>query len=273
MASSALSESIWRISRPRDAPRASLTATSRSRGGASEHQIRQIRARDEQHQSGKAKQQPEGIGVIAAHVRKPVRRRLGGEFIPEIALHTFGVVLRRDGFVQRGPLDNRKLRRGALQRPSRFEPAKDRKPPLLALPRIRDAAQFAINNWLGADGNCNIEAFADGDAVEARRRNPKNGKRMPVHRERFADHADRATVAALPERIAQVRAARASGLVVAGRNQAPEHRLHIQSAKEITADPNHLRVIHFTAVSEVACILAPSGNGRKRLLPLANLLP
>src|SRR5579863_106099 len=140
--------------------------------------------------------------------------------------HAIGVILRRNGFVQSGGRDDRKLRAGASEIPAGFEAAKYRQPPALARPRAGDEAELASDNWLGANRHGQVEAVAHRDAVKTWQRYAENGKWMPVERNRFANHVRCAAVAPLPERVAEVYAARAASLVVRRGNQPSEKCLH-----------------------------------------------
>jgi hypothetical protein len=98
----ALREHLAHEPLPRRPDREAYGDLAFARGGPRQHQVREVRARDEQHQAGRAEQDPELGLVRRAEPRDPRAGRLGGERERQVVPGRLGVVsLRQRGLEER----------------------------------------------------------------------------------------------------------------------------------------------------------------------------
>ena len=94
--STRLSISIWAMTRPRPAPSAVLTASSRERDvGAREQQVRDVGAAHQQHEADDAEQEDRGELQVRSH--QPVANRLDGEAESRARVRMLSCDARADG--------------------------------------------------------------------------------------------------------------------------------------------------------------------------------
>jgi hypothetical protein len=234
-ARSKLSARSWRTIRPsRRADRQAHRDFAFAGRGPGQHQVGQVRARDQQHEPGDPEEQPQRRFVILAEVRDAGGGREGSEAKLAIALSAARNVGRLHGRGEHARRD-RVERRRALDRPARLEPADGGNPPRAP---HRKAAVGASGQPLGANRQRDVEARSDIDAEKAGRRDANHWKQLAIESKTASDDRAVAAVTALPERVAQHDARRAASRHVVGRgDQTPDDRFDVQGSEEIAADP------------------------------------
>ena len=134
-----------------------------ARGRARQHQVRQVRAGDQQHQPGGREQQPQRRLVVAAQRRDAGAGRERAELERQIALRVLGAVARRQRRLEDRRRDRGELRRRPLERPARLQPADRGEEPDV---RLVEPGARAARQRLGAQRHRDVEAAPDLDAEE-----------------------------------------------------------------------------------------------------------
>src|SRR6185436_16473922 len=65
----------------------------------------------------------------------------------------------------------------------------------------------------------------------------------------------------------------ATALIIGGREDAPELRLHAEHVEKVAAYPKSFGQTHFSALGEVEIVSSPRENTGERFLSIANLFP
>ena len=156
------------------------------------------------------------------------------------------------------------MRRGALDRPARLQTSADRQPP--RRPRIEPSIGALIRR-IGANRDGDVECATDLETEEAGGRDANHFGRMGIERDGPPECGSLATELALPERITDDGAGRATAApVVSGREEPAERRLNAEHVEEIAAHPQCPRIPHLSARREVERAIAPGEDAGQRLL-------
>ena len=240
-----------------------------ARDRARQHQVRQIRAGDQQDEGRCREEQPQRCFEIGSHVGNTRRGRKRAEAERQIDLLVFGTVVRQRG-AEQDRRDRFQVRRGARQRPARFEPAHRREEPVVPLVQI--AGRMRVR--LGAQRHGDIEGAPHLHAEEVGRRDADDLVQVTIERQRSTEHRRAAAVLLLPETVADhSRRRRASPAVVGRGQQPPDQRMHVERGEEIAAHPDTGRGAADTARGQLEIGRAPGEHVRKRLLPLPQRFP
>ncbi len=184
---------------------------------ARQHQVGHVGARDQQHQSHRAREQQQARPDIThnrlqqrgyAHLRRPVIRHPPRKQRQHLAM-------------QRPQLSLRPARCHAVAQPSDCLEPEDR-------PRIDDIAR------LERDGNPELR-FGVGK-MNLRRSHPDDFAIHPVQHHGAADNAWVGAELLLPEAIAENDDPVLPGCLLCGREEAPHRRAHRQGLKQVGAD-------------------------------------
>src|SRR5438876_165381 len=147
--------------------------------GAGQHQVRQVRARDEQDQSGNSEQQPKRRLRILAQLRKSRAGGEGSELVFEIFFYSGGIVNGRNRLLQNRGRHGVHLRVGAGDSPSGFQATNGGEPPGMT---ERQAIVARAEYGLDANGHGHVKGITHGNAIETRRRDPDNFEDIAIER-------------------------------------------------------------------------------------------
>ena len=238
------------------------------RAGPCQQQVREVRARDQQHDACRREQHPERMLVrLAQHrVAGAARRRCERERL--VARRAGGRIRRRNRGLEDAWGDGLQLRGGALERPPGLEAADRHEPPV---GRRREPIA-TVHRRLRTERHGDVEAAAHFEAAEPRRRDADHLSLVRVQREGSPDRVRVAAHLARPERVAEHDPRRAARLVVGGRDEPPGRRRDAEHVKERARDEEATRGTHLAAVREVERGAAPGGDVREALLLAADLL-
>src|SRR2546426_1483529 len=127
---------------------------------------------------------------------------------------------------------------------------------------------------LDADRHGNVKSVAYGNAIETRRRDADNLKRITVQGQPFSNHRGVAGKISLPEGVTDVCSRYAAArLVIPRTKQPPQNRLHAKDVKEIAADADSFRFADLAARGQIESLVGPDGQFGESFLALADLLP
>src|SRR2546425_726363 len=111
---------------------------------------------------------------------------------------------------------------------------------------------------LDADRHGNVKSVAYGNAIETRRRDADNLKRITVQGQPFSNHRGVAGKISLPEGVTDVCSRyTAAGLIIHRTKQPPQNRLHAKDVKEIAADADSFRFADLAARGQIELIAPP----------------
>jgi hypothetical protein len=239
---------------------------------ACEHQVRQIRAADEQHEQRGRLQEEQRLTVPLARQRHTLAGVERLQSIRTIDRHTFGWIGGWQRGVENRRRDGRQVRARAIERPIRFQPSHHDQKPLGA--RIEPAGRAGRQRF-GTKRRRHVESPADLETRELSGCDADNLVAVATEHELLADDAAVAAVLRLPERMAEHdRRVRAPFHVVAVVEHAAERRLDAERAEESAADENPRREARLLAVGADARVArAPREDARECLLMPADLFP
>ena len=169
----------------------------------------------------------------------------------------------------KGPQSRIGLRHGLAGR----QPADDGQPPVGAMV---ERALRAADDGLGAERRRHIEGAADLHAAEITIGDADDRERVPIERDRCADHIGAAAEFALPEPVAQNRyrpIRPAAAPVIVGREGPAEMRGHAERVEESAADEQALRGSRFATRAQVEAWVAVRGDTHQDVLMIADVLP
>ena len=127
---------------------------------------------------------------------------------------------------------------------------------------------------LDADRHGNVKSVAYGNAIETRRRDADNLKRITVQGQPFSNHRGVAGKISLPEGVTDVCSRyTAAGLIIPRTKQPSQNRLHAKDVKEIAADADSFRFADLAARGQIESLVGPDGQFGESFLALADLLP
>ncbi len=170
-----------------------------ARAGPGQHQVGEVRAGDEEDESGHGEEDPEGLLVVATQGRDPGAGRERGQRVGKIGLGVAHGVTGRDRRLEDPGRDLRELRGRARDRPTRLDPPdRGQEPPV----GLVESGVGSVDGRLRAEGHRDVEAAPDLHSEEAGARHSEDRKRMPVQAQGAADRGGIASQLALPEGMA-----------------------------------------------------------------------
>ena len=204
-----------------------------ARGRARQHQVRKIRAGDQQDEPRRREEQPERRFEIGSHVGYAGRRWKCSEPEPQIRLLVFGAIVRQRVAEQAGG-DRFEVRRRADTRPAGLESAHRSKKPVIPPVEIArsNRVRFGTQRYGDVEGTSHFHAekLGRGDADDL--------VRMTIERQRSTESRRAAAVLLLPEAVADHGGRRPAPAAVIGRGQQPaDPRMHVQRSEEVAAHP------------------------------------
>jgi hypothetical protein len=240
-------------------------AISRCRAVArASSKVGQVRARDEQHETGRGEQDPERRFVLFAELGNPGPRGLGDQAERQVLRHAHLRVVGRERRAEQVGGDRGKVRGRAVDRPAGLAPL-----------------VVVVQERLGTDRQRDVEAAPHFDPVESTRGDADDDGPMTRERDRLPDGRRVSRVRALPERVAQHGARFAPAGVVGGAEQAARGGANAEDVEEPAAHPEAVgRVVSRVGrrarsgvCREIEFRRAPRERARERLLAVADRLP
>ena len=240
---------------------------------ASEEQVRDIRARHEEHERDDDHQRPQRPLVAAPHERVARGRRRQRERLLHVARELARPPVGRQRRFANLRLHSAQRRLRRVQSFTGLQPRHHRQPPRRPAIEVR---LFPAEQRLAAERHGDVERPSDFRAEEFRRRDADDRERHAVDRDLLPDDVDRAAVFALPVRVADDgnRAVGTAAAPVVGVGERPaENRRHAEGLEVPSAGPHAVDVIGFTARRQIEPVAGPRRGAREEIGSLPNLIP
>ena len=228
-----------------------------ARGRARQHQVGEVRARDQEHEAGHREQQLQRHVVLRAEPADAGRPRIRGEAEVLELLRSTLAPYPAGAVASKIPVLSA----------SRCADARSSVQPGRSRPIDRDVEHFTAQRLRAAERLRDVEALADGHAEEPWRRDADDFLRLEIDGDpRVAAELPSAQLA-LPVRVADHHLpARAARRLVCALEETPAERLHAEDAEELPADRHAPHAAKFGPLSDAPFVARPRERARERLL-------